>query len=54
MQGYEIKSDLLKTRFNMSALFIIKSKLLCKFTVKADNPCQESVIRSFEKGKIFV
>ena len=51
MQCYEIKSDSLKTRFNMVGGILIKSKLLCNFTVKTDTV--GSVIKSFEKRQNF-
>ena len=51
MQGYEIKSNLLKTRFNMEAFSLKVSYcviLLQKRTLR------ESVIRSFEKRQKFL
>ena len=51
MQGYEIKSNLLKTRFNMAAFAL---KVSCVVILLYKRTLQESVKRSFEKRQKFL
>ena len=51
MQGYEIKSNLLKARFNMVAFSLKES---CCVILLSKQTLRESVIRSFEKGQKFL
>ena len=50
MQGYDINSKSLKTRFNMAAFSL---KVSCRVILPKKWTLWESVIRSFEKGKNF-
>ena len=50
MQGYEIKSNSLKARFNMVAFSL---KVSCCVILLQKRTLQESVLRSFEKRQNF-
>ena len=51
IEGYQIKSNSLKSRFNMVAFSL---KVSCCVILMLKRALWESVIRSFEKGRIFV